>query len=389
MSEILNVEEKPFSDDNIIKKDYHSYIPYIQSFKNNDEIRITIQNQDLYLLPSESYIYIEGTLSKIDGSKASNNAKLRNNCVAHMFDEIRYEINGVEIDRTRFLGISSTIKNYVSLSPLESSMMRNAGWNNDDDLSMNAFNFYVPLKSLMGFAEDFQKVILNSKHDLIILRSSTDDNACYSTDDKEKLKLSITNITWRIPHVQLSDSSKVRIMKIIKNAMPLAIPFRSWDCHFNPTFRGMKHSWNVKLSLNRERPRFILFAFENNKKIVHGDLSNIKVHLNSDSYPYDDLNLRINHDRYAILYDMYAKFQQNYYMREPQPLISCFNFKDTCIAVIDVSHQNETIKCGPIDVRIEFETSKPIPENTSAYCIILHDRLIEYTPLSGIVRRVI
>ena len=30
-----------------------------------------------------------------------------------MFDEIRYELNGVEIDRNRNVGITSTIKNYV------------------------------------------------------------------------------------------------------------------------------------------------------------------------------------------------------------------------------------------------------------------------------------
>jgi len=35
------------------------------------------------------------------------------NCVA--FDEIRYELNGVEIDRNRNVDIISTFKNYVSM----------------------------------------------------------------------------------------------------------------------------------------------------------------------------------------------------------------------------------------------------------------------------------
>lgn len=56
MISITNVLEKPESDESIIKKDYHTYTPYLQSFNNNDEIRISIQNQDLYLLPNESYI---------------------------------------------------------------------------------------------------------------------------------------------------------------------------------------------------------------------------------------------------------------------------------------------------------------------------------------------
>ncbi|XP_075167575.1 uncharacterized protein LOC142239675 [Haematobia irritans] len=244
MSEILSVAEKPFSDESIIKKDYHSYMPYIQSYKNNDEIRITIQNQDLYVLPSESYIYIEGFITLMDGI-ATPNARLRNNCVAHMFDEIRYEINGVEIDRTRYLGMASTIKNYLSLNELDSNMMLNAGWSKHNDMENGSFNFYVPLKLLLGFAEDFNKIVLNCKHDLILLRSSNDHNACFSTKPEEMVKLTIQNITWRIPHVQASDITKLKIIKTIKDGTTLPLAFRSWDCHFNPTFpNATKCNWN-------------------------------------------------------------------------------------------------------------------------------------------------
>ncbi|XP_075155659.1 uncharacterized protein LOC142237759 [Haematobia irritans] len=389
MSEILNVTEKPFSDENITKKDYHSYVPYIHSFKNNDEIRITIQNQDLYVLPAESYIYIEGIITVASGEKAAN-ARLRNNCVAYMFDEIRYELNGVEIDRSRYLGISSTIKNFASLTSFESNMLLNAGWSSLKDIAVNTFNFYVPLKMLLGFAEDFNKIILHSKHELILHRSSNDSQACYSLDPKENLNLTITNVMWRIPHVQLSDPMKIKVMKTVRDGTSLPIAFRSWDCHFNPTFFGsVKCNWNVKLSLNRERPRFILFAFEREGKFVHCNLTNIKVHLNSETYPYDDLNLKFDENRYAILYDMYTKFQENYYQRETQPILGLDDFKTSPLIIIDVSHQNEMIKHGPIDVKLEIETSKPITPNTHAYCLILHDRLMEYTPLTGVVRKII
>lgn len=389
MSDILNIAENQLSVEDIVKKEYHSYVPYIQSFKNNDEIRITVQNQDLYILPSDSYIYIEGNI-KTEAGLESSNARLRNNCVAHMFDEIRYEINGIEIDRTRYLGIASKVKNYISLSSSESNMMSNAGWSVNDDISRTSFNFCVPLKNLLGFAEDFNKVICNCKHDLILLRSSTDLNACYSTESKEKIRLSITNITWKVQHVHLSDYKKIQFMRTINDGKSLPIAFRSWDCYFNPTFSGgMKHNWNVKLSANRERPRFVVFILEKDNKFIHSNLTNIKAHLNSDTYPYDDLNLKFVENRYAVLYDMYAKFQQNYYMKEPQPLLSLTNFKDIPIVVLDVSYQNEMIKNGPIDLKIQFETDSPLPQNTSAYCLILHDRLVEYTPLTGIVRKIV
>jgi len=46
MSEIVNVWEKVYSDERISKKVFHTYSSYNQTFKPNDEIRITIQNQD-------------------------------------------------------------------------------------------------------------------------------------------------------------------------------------------------------------------------------------------------------------------------------------------------------------------------------------------------------
>lgn len=396
MSSIINVLDKPLSDDAIIKKDYHTYTPYLQSFNNNDEVRISIQNQDLYVLPSESFIYIEGSVVDSVNDKlvtTTSNCRLINNFVAHLFEEIRYELNGIEIDRTRHLGISTAIKNYVSLTSMDGVMMQNAGWDKDDDLNIlnGHFNFYIPLKLLLGFAEDFTKIVLNCKHELILLRSKSDQGLVYSTVATEKPKLSITNISWRIPHIQLSDFSKLNMIKTIKNGVNLPIAFRSWDCHYNPQLTsGTNHIWNVKLAANRERPRFVLIAFKHDNKFVHCSLTNLKVHLNSESYPYDDLNIKFGHERFAILYDMYIRFQQNYYMKEPQPLLTCQEFKNKApIIVVDVSHQNETVTRGPIDIKIEFETSINIPAKSSAYCILIHDRLIEYTPLTAQVHKII
>jgi len=49
------------------------------------------------------------------------------------------------------------------------------------------------------------------------------------------------------------------------------------------------------------------------------NLTNVKdVYLNSEFYPYDDLNLDFGKKRYAILFDMYARFLKAYYR------INCF-----------------------------------------------------------------
>jgi len=104
------VLEKPTNDNSIIKKEYHSYSPYLRSYENKDEIRIATQNQDLYVLPSKSFLHIQGHITKLDDSLVTTIA-LMNNYIAYLFNEIRYDLNGIEIDRTRHLGVTSDLKN--------------------------------------------------------------------------------------------------------------------------------------------------------------------------------------------------------------------------------------------------------------------------------------
>jgi hypothetical protein len=89
---------------------------------------------------------------------------------------------------------------------------------------------------------------------------------------------------------------------------------------------------------------------------------------------------------------MYRGFQEAYYPgREHNlPLLTPKSFKDVApLAVIDCSKQNEHVKTGPVDIRLEFKSKVAFPANTTAYCVILHDRVVEYNPLTGDVQRVV
>lgn len=99
-------------------------------------------------------------LAKQDGTAT---ARLVNNATSFLFDEVRYELNSIEIDRTKNVGYTTTLKNYVSRSNDEIKMLYNSSWNMDADSTIlvenGRFNFCVPLKLLLGFAEDYNKII--------------------------------------------------------------------------------------------------------------------------------------------------------------------------------------------------------------------------------------
>ena len=102
------------------------------------------------------------------------------------------------------------------------------------------------------------------------------------------------------------------------------------------------------------------------------------------------MNLNIAQNEYSTLYSMFANFQSSYYGKEPEPILNKSDFiKHMPLIVIDCSRQNEALKGAPVDVRLEFELNANFPAETSAYCLILHDRIVEYNPISGDVKKLI
>jgi len=109
--------------------------------------------------------------------------------------------------------------------------------------------------------------------------------------------------TWEIPHVTPSDFAKIKMYGINKSGVNLPIALRSWDSYVNPKLGyGSQHSWNVKLSANREKQRFATIEPTLNGELVTNNSSNFRVHLNSESYPYDNLNVDFSKNQYAHLH---------------------------------------------------------------------------------------
>jgi len=355
MTDILNIGSDPIFDDRIVKLEVHTYNPFANTtFEYSDEIRIPIQQQDLYTLPCESFLYIEGKLT-INKEDEQSTVLLGNNCVAFMFDEIRYELDGVEIDRNRNVGITSTLKNYVTTSSNRNVILGNAGWERSD--MGGYFNYCVPLYMLLGFCEDYKCVVINARHELILIRSRNDNNCLIGNSELEP-KIDIFKIQWRMPHVSLNEINKLSLLRTLESGRYLNMGFRSWDLYEFPLLqRTTKHSWAIKTATQLEKPRYVVFALQTGRKNVMSEnvsrfddckLNNVKLYLNSECYPYDDMNLDFDKNRWSILYDMYARFCKNYYgyeYLEPSLTVTSFLHFGPFV-VIDCARQNESVKSG-------------------------------------------
>lgn len=399
---MLQITDFPNHDNSIESYEIHSYSPYNHNYEENEEIRIPINQQDVYVLPSASSIYIEGyasvTTKDAKGTLIKKDIDFINNPILFLFQDIRYELNGVEIDHTKNVGITTTIKSYISMNEGESKVAALWGWNiNENKLKDGRFNVVIPLNKILGFAEDYNKIIVNCRHELILNRSNTSIN-CAVMDKTDNINVSIQKIQWRVPHVKVSDREKLSLLKYLEKDRTIQLAFRNWDLYEYPLLpRTTKHSWSIKTASQLEKPRYVIFGLQTDRKqnktksaslFDHCNITNVKLFLNSQYYPYDSLNLKFADVKYSILYEMYANFRQSYYNLSIDPLLNLREFKEKApLFVIDCSRQNDILKTGAVDVRLEIESSEDLPDNTTAYCLVINDRLFEYKPLSNIVRK--
>jgi len=114
--DILNITAPCHRNESVSHVGIHVHLPQaLSSLNNNDEVRIAIQAQDLNVLPSKSSLQITGRLTKANGIAVAATTQL-NNGICLLFDELRYELNGFEIDRSRYVGLTSLMKGYATLT---------------------------------------------------------------------------------------------------------------------------------------------------------------------------------------------------------------------------------------------------------------------------------
>ena len=222
---------------------------------------------------------------------------------------MRYELNGVEIDRNKNVGITSTLKNYVTVFD-RNVILRNAGW--DALTAAGYFNFYASLYILLGFCEDYKRVVINARHKLILIRARNDNN-CLMGDPATEPTLELFKIQWRMPHVLLSEINKLSMLRaldirgrtISEHGFSLVGSVRvSALAEHNQTFVGHQDGYLARETALRH------FRYANrSKKVMSEDVSrfddckltNAKLYLNSECYPYDDLNLLIKTDSVRLV----------------------------------------------------------------------------------------
>lgn len=229
------------------------------------------------------------------------------------------------------------------------------------------FTTSLPLSFFLGFAEDYEKIIVHARQRLVLILSMEDKN-CYHTAPAENCNITVNHVSRRIPLLTPGDKERLKLLKIVDERKWLQIPFRSWEHFEYPLLpQTNTHMWTIRSSSTLEKPRYVIFGFQTGQKDTaskstsefdHCNLNSIKLYIENEAYPYMTLHESFTEDRYHILYRMFATFQESYYGRgKGKHCIVPSDFKNKApLAVIDCSRQNDRVKNGSVNFRLEFQT---------------------------------
>lgn len=413
---ILNINTLPTRDDTIIRKEIYPYEPFTTSFASSEEIRIAIQSQDSYLLPCESYLYLKITATTT-GVHGEEDAEVTfvNNFISFLFDDVRYELNGVEIDRLRNVGRASTMKllsasrtsqlngyNFFCKS-MEVLSPRSERPNPTAAFPTKEYDIVIPLSAWFGFCDDYRKIVLNARHVLILNRSRDSLNCVVgggAAFTASRINLTINKIQWKMPHVTLADSSKLKMLNYLSKNRKIVAQYRSMDLIEYPTLpQTPNHLWAVKTVSHVHRPRYVIVGLQTNRNRLHTvdaskfdtcHITSVRLHMNSQIYPYNLNDVVIGGGIYSELYNMYIRIQSSYYNDSEgrNPFQMKFGQYQECpLFTFDTTYADESLIGSSVDIKVEIKASENMPANTSAFCLIVYDNEFTYSPFDSVVVR--
>ena len=254
--DILRITHPIISNENISEYEHLEYNPIAGTNLNDGgDITITIELQDVFSHPSESFLLIEGELTKNDGTRYvdADVVTLINNGMMYLFKRIRYDLAEKVIETIQNPGQTTTMLGllkypddfsksigmnqlwFKDTSPDAALIDANVGFLVRHNYVINnpnpkgSFSFRIPLKHIFGFCEDYTRIIYGMKQTLTLTRDN-DNNAIFRRNAVDAGKVVLNKISWYMPKVIPADEEKMKIFKIIEKKQELPVGYRMIQC---------------------------------------------------------------------------------------------------------------------------------------------------------------
>ena len=432
MADILQITEDIPVDDSIYEYEYKEYNPIVGTDLNRGSIVLTIESQDIYTHPAESFLVIEGQLAApvapplagVGPYADADVVTLINNGIMYLFSDVRYHLASHEIEvlqnpghATTMLGLLKYPDDFTKSQGLNQLWLPDTNIDNNNEANKvdnkvfkkrneyiirtsdpkGTFSFQIPLKHFLGFCEDYKKILYGMQQRLTLTRTNN-DNAIFRTAATDAGTVRLDKIRWFMPHVIPSDAYRLQLDKVIEKKEKLPVGYRMLQCDTSQVPENQKSfTWRLGVKSSPDIPRFIIVGFQSDKNnnqeqnpaiFNHLYVRNIYVTLNAKRYPDTDYDNDFNKNQYSRIYGDASSFRKKFFNMDELVSNSGINpldYKNLFpLYVFDVTKQSEKLKTSVSDIHIKaFFDNDPAgginpPANTMAYAVIISDRLFHF-----------
>jgi len=111
------------------------------------------------------------------------------------------------------------------------------------------------------------------------------------------------------------------------------------------------------------------------------NLSNVKIYLNSILYLYDDLNPDFGRKKYVV-FNMYAHFRKTLWIQLFRNTAQCAHLSRKILLWSLIARDKMNPSRTSLWMYAEFDCKENMPVKTTAYCLIIPDRVLSVVQCS-------
>ena len=413
---VFKIKETLTPDESIEAYNYHEYLPF-----NGQEQLNVVGNIQIDVMPTtapyhlhNAYLKLEGKIVKSEGDPnglgVNDVVTLTCGGPVFSFKQVTYQLNGVNISTIyepgyvvlmKQLLLTSTDSNLATNCFEKDSSQVNTLTGNDGMKIRQAFttkspdppgsfSIRVPLRLLFSFADDYTRVLMNTRQTLILVRRN-DDNALIRDNVASKdleCRIEYTKIALMLPLITPSDSFRAEMLKVIRNRDKFPIIYHDDSMSTINLPKTKDHT--INLGIQMTRPRYLVFGIQkarhddqakNNCTFDHLQMQNLYVMLNNQRFP--DVDQQIDFKKYHVLEPCLAflDFYKNYYHVDPIVAKARMSITEyvTCypLFVVNLSHQSPNFTENCINLSLHFSLKEQIEDDTTKIRIwIVSEKMI-------------
>ncbi len=328
-------------DTSIVKYDYVKVYEDSHgsgTLENADHYSFTTNNEDLWLLPSESYLNLTIRLRNEDGNQYvwQNRAAVGGNAAAvaedvslsdngfNIFEEARYYVDDKEVERIDNVGIATLVNNvikYTSDDKLKTVKHSQLWFLNEDDARRTyvrncsgTIHMLLPLNKIFTFCEQVDHVFRGVKH-RITFTLNKPERLIQKANAVADGQVAITKCLWMVPYTEPSLGTMARLETQLAKDSSFNLTWTALNVYRNQPARNT--DVRIALSSTIHKPQKIFVALQNlnrttsqNHSSMLFDNMNIEfcnVEINSVQFPDKELKNNFTTREVMELYDRFLQ----------------------------------------------------------------------------------